>query len=1321
MNYTYTRAGLAACFSLVAASGLLAQRATVTSAADAGPGTLREIVTNSSAREIFFDAALDGTTISLASPITVTRTLDIRGNGDANTTITGTRGAFRVTAGRTQFFDLAIVNSVNARGGAIGAIDADVFVFDCRFEGNAGGGGSMQGGGALYGTGGTLYVEGSEFVRNRANEPVGSGGAILAGPGAELRVITSTFASNFAARAGGAIEDASGTAFVSDVDDNTFTENIAAFNPGNGGAIHVTGAGDIDITNTRAFGNRAREGGAFWNASGRMTVNDCVLRDNSATGPDPDQGGGAIFSEGGVLLVSGSGTQIVRNRASGLQGAGGGIFVNAGVQLDVFNGLIASNTATRAGGGIADRSGAATTTRIASVTFEGNGADIPRGDGGAYYAFGESPSEIHSSTFLNNGASGSGGAVYNGTGAMLVLGATFTRNDTRGTDVAQGGGAIYNAGGTVSVKNNSTFTANRSGGTGGSGGAIFNADGGTLDVANATFDRNSTTRAGGAIEDQSGSGLGVTISNGSFTGNYAVGAPGNGGAIHITGDGDIRIAGSDFSNNFASREGGALWNGTGTMQLLSVDVTANQAFGTDAAQGGGGLFNNGGTAVATGSTFADNRAPRGSGSGGAILNGTGGTLTIFGGSIADNFARRAGGGIEDASGSGTAVQLFDIDFTGNSTGPVPGNGGALHVTGDGDVTVKAGTVANNTAASEGGGLWNGTGVMTVGDVAFSGNVASGDDADNGGGAIFNLGGTLDVSGTTTFTGNLATGTSGSGGAILSQGPLRVDGISFTNNVASRAGGAIEDNSNTTVFIRNTTFTDNSAAAMPGNGGAVHVTGSATVTIQDSDFDDNFAAAEGGGFWNGTGVATITSSNFRRNTAEGDDADQGGGAIFSVGGRLVLSRVQALNNNALGASGSGGAVLFTNGATGLISESRFEGNLAMRAGGAIEHVSGAGVLVTVNTSDFVGNLTGNAPGNGGAIHVTGAGDTDINESTFTSNSADNEGGALWNGSGRMVVRLSDVSGNTVLGAGGGGGLFNNGGDLTVQRSLVAANSSTSSMAIGGGIHNANPGQLTVNYTTVSGNSSASNAGGIANAGFAQINGATIALNTAADNGGGIGMATGATQTILRSTIVAANTAPTRGANVDVAAGSYASRGFNAIGSDDAGVFPAAATDKEGSVGSPLVLNLQPLANNGGPTRTHAITCGSVAVNMGDPTLTREDQRNFTLNGRRDIGAFELQVGCPNPIVGTEPTTETFSVYPTNTRGNVTLELTSDGVAGKADNEVYVYQIVSARGEVVREVESASERFDVNVAGIPAGMYFIQRVSAAGVESHGFRML
>ena len=84
------------------------------------------------------------------------------------------------------------------------------------------------------------------------------------------------------------------------------------------------------------------------------------------------------------------------------------------------------------------------------------------------------------------------------------------------------------------------------------------------------------------------------------------------------------------------------------------------------------------------------------------------------------------------------------------------------------------------------------------------------------------------------------------------------------------------------------------------------------------------------------------------------------------------------------------------------------------------------------------------------------------------------------------------------------------------------------------------------------------------------------------------------------------------------------------------------------------NLAPLANNGGPTQTHALNAGSVAVDAGDPGVPGSggiaceatDQRGTTRPQgiRCDIGAFEVAGVTPPPLAVTVvPTLSHWTLY------------------------------------------------------------------------------
>ncbi|MGK4567665.1 right-handed parallel beta-helix repeat-containing protein [Flavobacterium sp. 3HN19-14] len=87
---------------------------------------------------------------------------------------------------------------------------------------------------------------------------------------------------------------------------------------------------------------------------------------------------------------------------------------------------------------------------------------------------------------------------------MTVTGTTISGNSAAGAGADQGGGGIYNLNsGTLSITN-ATITDNDATGTLGSGGGILNDVGSQLTVTNSVISGNTAVRAGGGIEDNSG-------------------------------------------------------------------------------------------------------------------------------------------------------------------------------------------------------------------------------------------------------------------------------------------------------------------------------------------------------------------------------------------------------------------------------------------------------------------------------------------------------------------------------------------------------------------------------------------------------------------------------------------------------------------------------------------------------------------------------------------------------------------------------------------------------------------------------------------------
>jgi Ca2+-binding RTX toxin-like protein len=176
------------------------------------------------------------------------------------------------------------------------------------------------------------------------------------------------------------------------------------------------------------------------------------------------------------------------------------------------------------------------------------------------------------------------------------------------------------------------------------------------------------------------------------------------------------------------------------------------------------------------------------------------------------------------------------------------------------------------------------------------------------------------------------------------------------------------------------------------------------------------------------------------------------------------------------------------------------------------------------------------------------------------------------------------------------------------------------------------------STISGNRAQEHGGGI----FArQLPAITLANTTITDNtadadgggtpgdGGGVHLEPGFSGTFaLRNSILAGNVDPTSDPDCF---GPVSSLGNNLIGQVSAGCgFTPTTGDQTGTPASPLNPRLGPLANNGGPTQTHALLKGSPAIGAADPDTTEpKDQRGLRRKDP-DAGAYELVFCAKVPV-------------------------------------------------------------------------------------------
>ncbi|AEI39004.1 Ig-like domain repeat protein [Paenibacillus mucilaginosus] len=316
------------------------------------------------------------------------------------------------------------------------------------------------------------------------------------------------------------------------------------------------------------------------------------------------------------------------------------------------------------------------------------------------------------------------------------------------------------------------------------------------------------------------------------------------------------------------------------------------------------------------------------------------------------------------------------------------------------------------------------------------------------------------------------------------------------------------------------------------------------------------------------------------------------------------------------------------------------------GAGIAADSGSGTIRIYN-SVITNNHNVVAGGNGAGLYLSGgnpAGKLLVDKSRIDGNTSYNRGGGIFvEGVTPFIMTDTTVENNTAT-AGSGGGLFLiGGGQRTIFSSTIAGNSAigtagSSLDGLGGGVYSIS--KLNLDNSTVSGNAAVKGGGGLQLAyaveGAYLVRNATIYGNTAdSDNnasgsGGGIGVQAGTAAPLLHNTIVAGNRLGSEAAS-DIFGSAAGGSSYNLIGTGGSGGLVTGAAGNQTGVSD---LRLGALADNGGPTKTHALLAGSPALDAGTAAQApgAADQRGTAFARTADaadadtasavdIGAFE----------------------------------------------------------------------------------------------------
>ena len=323
------------------------------------------------------------------------------------------------------------------------------------------------------------------------------------------------------------IEEPTGTVSIKD----TTIKDCAA--QANGGGINLYNGNNVQckLENVKVDNCSALRGGGIHAKAGTLTISGGLFRSNAASGSIANGGGGAIYSEGAEITITGCtiGDNDTNNGNYAVQG--GGIFVSEDAKCTL-------NAGTKISGNTAMQTGA----------DDGNGGGI----------------------FVNRASSGAAAGI------LTINGAEMNHVIISGNTADYGGG-LYNYG-----KANIKYAEIQGNSVEHNGGGMFNA--GTCMMDGVTLQNNKAESEGGGIYSNKE----LTLENTTVTGNEATTS---GGAIQIaTADSVFNMSGSTIITLDASKNDIYLTNDA--FITLTGELTATGKIARITLNSSGGYQNN---------------------------------------------------------------------------------------------------------------------------------------------------------------------------------------------------------------------------------------------------------------------------------------------------------------------------------------------------------------------------------------------------------------------------------------------------------------------------------------------------------------------------------------------------------------------------------------------------------------------------------------------------------------------------------------------------------------------------------------------------------
>lgn len=364
-----------------------------------------------------------------------------------------------------------------------------------------------------------------------------------------------------------------------------------------------------------------------------------------------------------------------------------------------------------------------------------------------------------------------------------------------------------------------------------------------------------------------------------------------------------------------------------------------------------------------------------------------------------------------------------------------------------------------------------------------------------------------------------------------------------------------------------------------------------------------------------------------------DQLSGGVAISGVGLRVepnaTVRMIQSTITRCV--TGTNGAGIMNSGSVTLVNSAVTQNRARFSNGGGAFNAAGA-TLTMARRSFITGN---SADASGGGVYNRGA--LSLQLTAVENNSARESGGGIYHDT-RQTSLLDVTMRSNRAQLGSGGAVFSRQGAFTISRSTLAGNQAGMD---GGGVANQIGSRLDVANSTMSRNLARQSGGAIWNRGALRTFNVTIAQNVADRDSNGSGAGGGifnapAGAARLTHTILAGNSRRVVAPAASDCRGTILSTGHNLVTTIAGCGYVPAGGDLIAPPGGAMLAGL---ANNGGPTPTHALLPRSPAVDGGAPggcrdqsgSLLTVDQRGFPRprdgdgNGSAicDIGSFERQ--------------------------------------------------------------------------------------------------